>query len=89
MGAKIIVTGAAGFIGRNLVAALNERGEVPVNPDRSTKVPGFFAAGDVTDVTEKQISVAVGDGALAALTAYKYLVENKLATKTGIDDEWL
>jgi alkyl hydroperoxide reductase subunit F len=68
---------------------LNERGEVPVNPDRSTELPGFFAAGDVTNVIEKQISVAVGDGALAALTAYKYLVENKLATKTGIDDEWL
>jgi thioredoxin-disulfide reductase len=69
--------------------ALNERGEVPVNADRSTELPGFFAAGDVTNVTEKQISVAVGDGALAALTAYKYLVENKLAIKAGIDDEWL
>jgi thioredoxin reductase len=71
------------------IITLNERGEVSVNPDRSTKLPGFFAAGDVTTVTEKQISVAVGDGALAALTAYKYLVENKLAVKSGIDDEWL
>jgi hypothetical protein len=33
--------------------------------------------------------VAVSDGTLAALTAYKYLVENQLATKTGVDDEWL
>jgi hypothetical protein len=34
--------------------------------------------------------VAVGDGALAALTAYKYLVDSDLATmKPGIDDEWL
>jgi len=69
---------------------LNEKGEIPVHPDRSTELPGFFAAGDVTDVTEKQISVAVGDGALAALTAYKYLVDNKLAIKRpGLDDEWL
>ena len=69
---------------------LNKRGEVPVNPDQSTELPGFFAAGDVTDVPAKQISVAVGDGALAALTAYKYLVDRGLATmKPGIDDEWL
>ncbi len=69
---------------------LNQRGEVPVNPDKSTELPGFFAAGDVTNIPEKQISVAVGDGALAALTAYKYLVDNKLVTKkSGVDDEWL
>lgn len=69
---------------------LNQRGEVPVNPDKSTELPGFFAAGDVTNIPEKQISVAVGDGALAALTAYKYLVYKKLVTKKpGVDDEWL
>jgi len=69
--------------------ALNERGEVPVTPNRSTERPGFFAAGDVTDVSEKQISVAVGDGALAALTAYKYLVDNKIVDKRPIvQDEW-
>ena len=68
---------------------LNQRAEVPVNPDRSTEVPGFFAAGDVTDVSEKQISVAVGDGALAALAAYKYLVDKKLVEKkAGTDDDW-
>ena len=69
---------------------LNERDEVPVNPDGSTGLPGLFAAGDVTDVAEKQISVAVGDGALAALTAYKYLVDNNLVIKKpGIGDDWL
>jgi alkyl hydroperoxide reductase subunit F len=68
---------------------LNEKGEVPVSPDRSTELPGFFAAGDVTDVVEKQISVAVGDGALAALTAYKYLLDNRLVTKKpGASDDW-
>ena len=69
---------------------LNGRDEIPVNSDRSTELPGFFAAGDVTDIPAKQISVAVGDGALAALTAYKYLVDRDLAAmKPGIDDEWL
>jgi len=68
---------------------LNQRGEVPVNPDRSTALAGFFAAGDVTDVPAKQISVAVGDGALAALAAYKYLVDNKMvAIKTQVDEDW-
>jgi len=68
---------------------LNQKGEVPVNPDRSTELAGFFAAGDVTDVLEKQISVAVGDGALAALTAHKYLVDNKfVAKRPGVGDEW-
>ncbi len=57
---------------------LNNLGEVQVNKNQSTTVEGLFAAGDVTDVEEKQISIAVGQGALAALTAYKYLVENRL-----------
>jgi alkyl hydroperoxide reductase subunit F len=68
---------------------LNDKGEIPVNPDRSTELAGVFAAGDVTDVPEKQISVAVGGGALAALTASKYLVDNKLVVREpGVDDEW-
>jgi alkyl hydroperoxide reductase subunit F len=68
---------------------LNEFGEIPIKPDNSTKVKGFFAAGDVTDVGEKQISIAVGHGALAALSAYKYLFENKLITnKKRLTDVW-
>jgi alkyl hydroperoxide reductase subunit F len=35
-----------------------------------------FAAGDVTDVPHKQIIVAAGEGAKAALSAYSYLVRN-------------
>jgi len=48
-------------------------GEVPVNPACETKVPGLYAAGDVTDVPEKQIVVAAGEGAKAALQAHRYL----------------
>jgi len=53
---------------------LNRYGEVPVNCAAETGVPGLFAAGDVTDVPEKQIIIAAGDGAKAALGAYSYLV---------------
>lgn len=52
-----------------------------MNTVQSTAVEGLFAAGDVIDIEEKQISIAVGQEALATLTAYKYLVENRL-TKT-------
>jgi alkyl hydroperoxide reductase subunit F len=52
---------------------LNDSGEIPVNRDQSTSVAGLFAAGDVTDFEEKQISIAVGQGAVAALSSYKYL----------------
>jgi alkyl hydroperoxide reductase subunit F len=53
---------------------LNESGEIPVNRDQSTSVEGLYAAGDVTEVDEKQISIAVGQGAMAALAAHKYMM---------------
>ena len=52
---------------------LNGTGEVPVSCTGDTGVPGFFAAGDVTDVPEKQILIAAGEGAKAALRAHRYL----------------
>ena len=52
---------------------LNKLGEVPVNCACETTVPGLYAAGDVTDVPEKQIIVAAGEGAKAALQAHRYL----------------
>jgi alkyl hydroperoxide reductase subunit F len=52
---------------------LNEIGEVPVNCLDETAVPGLYAAGDVTTVPEKQIVVAAGEGAKAALQAHRYL----------------
>ncbi len=64
---------------------LNELGEIPVERDQSTALPGFFAAGDVTDETEKQIVVAAGAGAKAALSAYGYLLgkSSRAGTKEG------
>jgi alkyl hydroperoxide reductase subunit F len=52
-------------------------------------VKGLFATGDATDVEEKQISIAVGQGALAALTAHKYLIRNGLTeSKIGLKETW-
>lgn len=53
---------------------LNEFGEVKVNCRCETNVPGMFAAGDATDVHEKQIVVAAGEGAKAALSAHEFLL---------------
>jgi alkyl hydroperoxide reductase subunit F len=56
-----------------VVIALNRLGEIEVNCNNETNVPGLFAAGDVTNVPEKQIVVAAGEGAKAALQAHRYL----------------
>jgi len=55
------------------LVTLNRLGEVEVNCGTETGVPGFFAAGDVTSVPDKQIVVAAGEGAKAALQAHRYL----------------
>jgi NADH-dependent peroxiredoxin subunit F len=53
---------------------LNKAGEIKIDNAGRTSRPGVFAAGDVTDVPDKQIIVAAGEGAKAALSAYEYLV---------------
>jgi len=55
----------------------NELGEINVNCRTETNIPGIFAAGDVTDVPQKQIIVAAGEGAKAALMAFRYLAQHK------------
>lgn len=62
---------------------LNPAREIIVNSRNETSVPGIYAAGDVTNVTEKQIIVAAGEGAKAALGAYNYLL---LQSPVGQED---
>lgn len=52
----------------------NGNGEIKVNLRNETNIPGIFAAGDVTDVPEKQIIIAAGEGSKAALSAFRYLL---------------
>lgn len=52
----------------------NEKDEIKVNPWTSqTSCPGLFAAGDADEVPYKQIVIAAGEGAKAAISAYEYL----------------
>ncbi len=53
---------------------LNEWKEIAVDCHAATSVPGIFAAGDVASTPHKQIIIAAGDGAKAALSAYDYLL---------------
>lgn len=52
---------------------LNERGEIIVGPDMQTNIPGVFAAGDSIAKRYRQITTAVSDGTVAALSAIEYL----------------
>ena len=56
------------------VVVLSDRGEVVIDARGQTSVPGVFAAGDCTTVPYKQIVIAMGQGATAALSAFDYLV---------------
>ncbi len=60
--------------------ALNGRGEIEVDDRGATSVPGIFAAGDATTVPYKQIIIAMGDGAKAALTAFDFLIRQQPAS---------
>lgn len=56
--------------------ALNEKKEIIVDNNCHTSMAGVFAAGDVTSVKSKQIIIASGDGAKAALEAHEYLLKS-------------
>jgi len=54
---------------------LDDQGNIMVNKDMATEVPGVFAAGDIRHGSPMQISTAVGDGTIAAISAQRYLRE--------------
>ena len=58
---------------------LNQWGEIVVNSDMSTSVPGVFAAGDSVAKRFRQVTTAVGDGTVAALAASGFI--HKLTTR--------
>jgi len=55
---------------------LSKHGEIIVDAKGATNVPGVFAAGDCTTVPFKQIVIAAGDGAKAALGAFDHLMRS-------------
>jgi alkyl hydroperoxide reductase subunit F len=69
-----------GLIPNSLIAPdleKNQLGEIKVNRQNETNIAGIFAAGDVTDVPEKQIIIAAGEGSKVCLSAFRYLVQHR------------
>ncbi|QSZ67594.1 glutaredoxin [Methanofollis aquaemaris] len=65
---------------------LNDQAEIQVDENCQTSQPGIFAAGDVTSVRGKQIIIAAGEGAKAALEVHAYLMagEVQAAAKVAV-----
>ena len=55
---------------------LSRYGEIMIDERCATSVPGIFAAGDATTVPYKQIVIAAGEGAKAALSAFDHLIRH-------------
>jgi thioredoxin reductase len=71
------------FIGEQLIpnsdlvidlVDLDECGFIKVDERNRTSLPGFFAAGDVTNAMSFQVLMGLGDGEKAALAAFDYLL---------------
>jgi len=62
--------------------ALSRQGEIEIDARCATSVPGVFAAGDATTVPFKQIVIAAGEGAKAALSAFDHLMRVPAAPVT-------
>ncbi len=60
---------------------LSRFGEIVVDAKGHTSVPGVFAAGDCTTVPYKQIVIAAGEGAKAALSAFDHLIRTPVAAE--------
>lgn len=56
------------------VVERNKIGEIIIDENNMTSEKGIFAAGDCTTIKHKQIVIAVGEGAKAALSAFNYLL---------------
>ncbi len=65
------------------LVARNEAGEVKIDCYCRTDVPGLYAAGDVSSVPEKQIIIAAGEGAKAAIIAWEDLLRTREPALAG------
>ncbi len=65
---------------------LDEHNQIKISWDAETSAQGIFAAGDLTNISYKQIIISAGWGATAALKAYEYL--QKIRGLRGAKIDW-
>lgn len=63
------------YVGK--ILKLGKGGQIPVNNQMETQVRGLFAAGDIREDSIRQVVAAAGDGAVAAISAERYLTERR------------
>ena len=73
-------------LAKNIRVKTNEKGEIIIDRQSKTNVPGFFAAGDVTDTIFKQAITGVSEGVTAVYSAYTYVNENEFICPIGNED---
>lgn len=56
---------------------LTPQKEIKIDTNNRTNIKGVFAAGDATEITKKQLIIACGEGAKAALSIWDYLSSMK------------
>ena len=66
---------------------LNDEGEIIIDDVCRTNQEGIFAAGDVTNMPYKQAIIAAGQGSIAALSAYNYVMRLK-GKKHTVKADW-
>ncbi|MFX0170128.1 MAG: NAD(P)/FAD-dependent oxidoreductase [Candidatus Hodarchaeota archaeon] len=74
-------------LAKKLGVKTNEKGEIIINRQNATNIPGVFAGGDVTDTEFKQAITGVAEGVTAIYFAYKYV--GGLPVCTCIDTDYL
>lgn len=60
-------------LAKDLGLKLNKKGEIEIDRNSKTSLPGVFAAGDVADTEFKQAITGVSEGVHAAYQAYNYI----------------
>ena len=65
------------------IVDLDEAGHIITDESMTTSLPGIFAVGDIRRNSVRQVASAVGDGATAGLSAFKYLRERVKTFPSG------
>jgi thioredoxin reductase (NADPH) len=68
------------------LVSVDATNQIIVDQDCKTSAEGIFAAGDLTQIPYKQIAISVGQGAVAALSAYDYI--QKKSGKPTVRMDW-